>query len=257
MNDDMRANVPASLPRQITVCGVTFTDEAKVDLGADTRVWVAHVRGAEIAIERSAVPGMGGQLLWSASVIFDDGVAGEFSNQAYHDTPAAAVWEVARAALRASERSVQVSCDLIAGARADGADEPAPVDVDPAERWCIAGVPRAGKTTLADTQAADYNGVVLHTDDTIPLGWSEASAEVATWFDRPGPWIIEGVAVPRALRKWLAANPEGKPCDHVLFLGTAREDLTGGQRTMAKGVITVFREIEAELAARGVSVSHG
>ena len=40
-------------------------------------------------------------------------------------------------------------------------------------------------------------------DDLIDTHeWSAASAEVARWLDDEGPWIIEGVAMSRALRKW-------------------------------------------------------
>jgi hypothetical protein len=128
-------------------------------------------------------------------------------------------------------------------------------------RICIAGGPRTGKTTLAlDLYERtridpdhDRVGVLRHTDDLIDLGWSEASAAAAEWFREPGPWIVEGVAVPRALRKWLAAN-EGKPCDVVYWLEEPHEELSPGQVAMAKGCATVFDEIRAELEARGVHI---
>ena len=121
----------------------------------------------------------------------------------------------------------------------------------------IAGHPRTGKTRMAVEigKALDVN--VRHTDDTIPLGWSEGSQEVSTWFDAEGDWVIEGVSIPRALRKWLEANPRGKPCDKVVYLRDAFEELTKGQRTMAKGCDTVFRKIIDELQARGVIVQIG
>lgn len=119
-------------------------------------------------------------------------------------------------------------------------------------RICITGGPRTGKTTRADASGG-IAGAVRHTDDLVGLfGWSECSAIVATWFDVPGPWIIEGVAVPRALRKWLVAHREGRPCDVVLLLETPRCPLTDGQATMTKGLMTVWSEIEAELGERGV-----
>ena len=71
----------------------------------------------------------------------------------------------------------------------------------------IAGVPKAGKTTLAE----EIPGDPFHTDELMKtFTWSGASQEISYWFDKK-QFLIEGVAVPRALRKWLKAN-EGKPC---------------------------------------------
>lgn len=69
----------------------------------------------------------------------------------------------------------------------------------------------------------------------------------------PAPWAIEGVAVPRALRKALAASDE-KPCDRVLFLTVAHVPTTTRQDGMAQSVLTVFEQIVPELIARGVIV---
>jgi hypothetical protein len=118
-------------------------------------------------------------------------------------------------------------------------------------RVLIAGVPRAGKTTFASS----FSGEVLHTDDLIEThDWSGASAQAAEWMSRPGARVIEGVAVPRALRKWLAANAEGKPADVVYFLDEPHVNLQHGQIAMAKGCRTVWNEILPELRARGVEV---
>ena len=121
-------------------------------------------------------------------------------------------------------------------------------------RTVIVGGPKTGKTTLSDQMSDQYNAPVMHTDDTIGMGWSEGSAEVATWFGQSGPWIVEGVAAVRALRKWLAANPEGQPCDRVLYLTKTYEERKPGQITMAAGVTTVFREISRSLEERGVEI---
>lgn len=117
-------------------------------------------------------------------------------------------------------------------------------------RVAITGGPHTGKTTLAGHAA-------LHTDDLIgSQDWSAASAVVATWFEGQEPELcVEGVAVPRALRKWLATHPEGKPVDEVVVLERPHEPLTPGQQTMAKGAQTVLREIEPELVKRGVRVT--
>ena len=92
------------------------------------------------------------------------------------------------------------------------------------------------------------------TDEVMGLGWSEASAEVAGWFERAGPLVVEGMAVPRALRKWLAEHPEGRPVDEVWWLTKPREELSEGQRRMGVGAETVLKEIEPELVRRGVGI---
>lgn len=101
-----------------------------------------------------------------------------------------------------------------------------------------------------------------HTDDLIEqckhLGrdaWSEASRIASTWLDEPGPWIIEGVAMARALRKWREAHPgERPPVDRVIRLTTPHVELVKGQAAMAKGEETVWREIVMWLIDSGVLV---
>lgn len=134
-------------------------------------------------------------------------------------------------------------------------------------RICITGGPRTGKTTLAGRLAADLHvacdsafdescscGALRHTDDLIGShDWSDASAEVARWFDAPGPWIIEGVAVSRALRKWHDQHPgEPPPVDQVIYLHTPHETLSKRQGAMAKGVAKVHSEIEPWLRRHGI-----
>lgn len=121
-------------------------------------------------------------------------------------------------------------------------------------RIVIAGGPHSGKTTLAlKLGAARGDCPVYHSDDAMALGWSECSAEVALWLDRPGPFIIEGVATVRALRKWMRAH-DGAPCDIVLWLDAPLTELTPGQAALFKGCRTVWSEITPELVDRGVRV---
>jgi hypothetical protein len=128
-------------------------------------------------------------------------------------------------------------------------------------RIAITGGPRTGKTTLAarllfthigaTNNRAELDRRIRHTDDLIHLGWSEASQAAAAWFDEPGPWIIEGVAVSRALRKWRDQHPgEPPPVDRVIYLSEPHERLTAGQRSMAAGVATVHAGIEDWLGDR-------
>ena len=117
-------------------------------------------------------------------------------------------------------------------------------------RIVIAGGPRCGKSILSGKLAVTR---VRGTDELIGLGWSEASDAASRWFNEPGPWICEGVAMPRALRKWLAAHPgNGKPADLVVWLGVAVVARVPGQEAMAAGCLTVWREIRPELFRRGV-----
>ncbi|TXH11826.1 MAG: hypothetical protein E6R03_13975 [Hyphomicrobiaceae bacterium] len=121
-------------------------------------------------------------------------------------------------------------------------------------RILITGGPRTGKTVLAVKLSIQSGLQVFHTDDLIDVGWSEASANAAEWMEQPGPWVIEGVSIPRALRKWLAAHPEGKPADKIIYLSVPRVELSSGQAAMAKGVATVWREVVPELVRRGVEI---
>lgn len=117
-------------------------------------------------------------------------------------------------------------------------------------RIAITGGPNTGKTTLAGTMA---DGVtVVHGDDFIGLGWSQASQALADEMAKPGPWVAEGVQVPRALRKMLEAAPRTKPCDRLIVLTTPHVETSDGQRRMSLGVDTVLREIVPQL--RGLNV---
>lgn len=126
-----------------------------------------------------------------------------------------------------------------------------------AHRILIVGGPKVGKTTLAKKLAEKHSipdGKVRHTDDLIDThSWSDSSEVVSKWMDEPGPWLIEGVTLVRALRKWLAAHPDGRPADVLLFSSNERVSLTPRQRVMTSGLLTVWKDIRGELAARGLS----
>lgn len=123
-------------------------------------------------------------------------------------------------------------------------------------RIAIVGGPRVGKTTLSEELGMKLGVDPLHTDDLIDThAWSDASTAVAAWFDRPGPWVIEGVAVVRALRKWLEAHPEGLPVDALYFSATPRVQLTVQQAVMSRGHNTVWLAVRGELARRGLPIT--
>jgi hypothetical protein len=118
----------------------------------------------------------------------------------------------------------------------------------------IIGAPKTGKTTLGQKLADERGCVCRSTDEVMSLGWSESSLAVSHWFDEDTP-IIEGVAVARALRKWLDRNPIGKPIDTLIVISNSPfEAPTPGQASMGKGIATVLAEIEPALRARGVSI---
>ena len=119
-------------------------------------------------------------------------------------------------------------------------------------RVAIAGSPKAGKTTYTET----LPGIVKHTDDLIELGWSEASEAASLWFDDYEIDVIEGVAVPRALRKWLERNKENtnKPIDKVFYFYEPFIELSDGQDRMRKGNVTVWKQVKKDLEQRGVII---
>lgn len=114
------------------------------------------------------------------------------------------------------------------------------------KRIAIAGWPRAGKSTFAEDLAKRHKLEVKHTDDLIgKFEWSELSEEVSRWFDEPGDWIIEGMAVPRALRKWRERNPGAEPpIDMIFVLREPFEELSPRQAAMGKQNDTVLTEIK-------------
>lgn len=124
-------------------------------------------------------------------------------------------------------------------------------------RIAITGPPKAGKSTLAVTLSRVLGIPVYHTDELKNLDWSTASEEVSMWFSRPDPWIIEGVTVPRALRKWKARHNEliEPPLDRLVLLATPREPLLlQGQRTMATQVLELIQEYRPWIGPRWVDL---
>lgn len=126
-------------------------------------------------------------------------------------------------------------------------------EIGDAPRVLIVGGPGTGKSTLAHRIGPAER--VRSTDELVGvLEWSEVSVEVALWLCEPGPWVIEGVATARALRKWLAASP-GTALDVVVVLtGQPFVELTKGQAAMNKGVSTVWNEIVIDVLKRGARV---
>lgn len=122
-------------------------------------------------------------------------------------------------------------------------------------RILITGGPKTGKTTLARQKARALGLLHLCTDPQkhCPLGvkgipddlaWSDQSKYIAdNWLGLDNV-IIEGVALPRALRKWKDAHPgKAPPCNTLIVLDQPHLPLVKGQAAMAKSVQTVLNEI--------------
>lgn len=128
------------------------------------------------------------------------------------------------------------------------------------KRIAITGAPKAGKTRYADRHHAG----ALHVDllrDQEPFSsmphdeqWSAISQHVADRLATPGPVVIEGVQVPRALRKALRDRPDQKPVDEVLIIERQGRTVAKEHSSMAKGAATVLAEIRPALEALGVEI---
>jgi len=113
-------------------------------------------------------------------------------------------------------------------------------------RICICGGPNTGKSTLAAT----LGGRVKHTDSLISQGEQGAISSVVRWLDEPGPWVIEGVHVIRALRQYHTEHPRAfyPPCDQLIWLTDIKQPQTKGQEIQTKGLNTVRDQIKKWLA---------
>jgi adenylate kinase family enzyme len=112
-------------------------------------------------------------------------------------------------------------------------------------RILLTGGPGTGKTTLAPLLSPSPLGIVFHTDDYIdPRDWHTCSEIVSHLLDEPGPWLIEGVKVPNALRKWRERNPGKRPpCDKVIWLQVPKVERSEGARRMGVSHDTILREL--------------
>lgn len=121
-------------------------------------------------------------------------------------------------------------------------------------RIIIAGGPRAGKSTAARQLVAAHHRRFHHGEELVGIEWSAGSEKASRWFDEPGPWLCENVAMARALRKWLTRNPHGVPADLIIHMGGFCIEPLPGQARMAVGCRTVWNEIKPELMRRGAKI---
>lgn len=121
-------------------------------------------------------------------------------------------------------------------------------------RVAIIGGPRTGKTTLAQRMAAELALPLVSTDDFIPLGWSGSSGKAAEVIASARRLLIEGVAVPRALRRLLDDHPRRRPLERLVILGRPKVRRTKRQAAMAKGLDKIVAEILPRLERLGVVI---
>jgi hypothetical protein len=98
-------------------------------------------------------------------------------------------------------------------------------------RIVLAGVPKAGKTTLADRVV---DRPVIHTDDYIEAGWDD-SPRIAASKVGAGSWLVEGV-------RGLAVIREGAVPGLVVWLPVPLVRLTTNQERFAKGRASAFEK---------------
>lgn len=124
-------------------------------------------------------------------------------------------------------------------------------------RGVIIGIPASGKTTLANRLAEESGIPLFHTDDLLPCEWDVAPEGVIAWMcEKPAPWLIEGVTVARALKRWVKRFSYA-PCDRAIVLHT---DFLGSGRRVGKGLATTtwraWAEAEPRLISMGVDIVH-
>lgn len=118
----------------------------------------------------------------------------------------------------------------------------------------ILGVPRAGKSTLAEELQTKLDIPLVHIDQWVKdMPWSFVSDKVAEKLDTEGPWIMEGVAGIRGLRKWLLLH-QGKPDCYIVWLSEPKVKLTAGQDNMRSGTLTIFKGVKETLDFRGITI---
>lgn len=132
------------------------------------------------------------------------------------------------------------------------------------------GGPRTGKTTYA-TKLAKQLGVHLgstgkRTEQEDGLVSTDNYMKRANWATLPDviikdlkdreDWVLEGTQAARVLRRWLKQSPDEPKVDKVLVFGKPWVVRTPGQEAMAKGVRTIFRDLEPLLKKAGIEVEH-
>lgn len=105
-------------------------------------------------------------------------------------------------------------------------------------RVAITGAPRVGKTWLASTYGLERE--VLHTDTWQGVEWAKQPELIIAACAPLQRFLLEGVQVPRALRKGLAI-------DALIWLDTPAAEQSREQKSMGKAIATVLNGIRSQL----------
>jgi len=100
------------------------------------------------------------------------------------------------------------------------------------KKVALTGPPKSGKTTLAN-EIKDRP--IVHTDDYMHLSWKDQALVPCAETAKLDTFLIEGIQVPRILRK-------GLEIQIVICLGESIEPLNTRQIGVAKSVRTVLTE---------------
>lgn len=90
---------------------------------------------------------------------------------------------------------------------------------------------------------------VLDNVTYLPEGidWAAQSHFICNnWFQMDGDWVIEGVGVVRALRKWINYYDSKPPCYNIIYIKNyhpAAGELLDGQESMTKSIESIWNEI--------------
>lgn len=106
------------------------------------------------------------------------------------------------------------------------------------ERIAITGAPRVGKTWLSGALPLDRE--VIHTDMWMQTPWADQPRCIIEACETLPRFIVEGVQVPRALRK-------GLQVDALIWLLRPGVAQSPAQVAMGKAITTVFEGIRAQL----------
>jgi hypothetical protein len=105
-------------------------------------------------------------------------------------------------------------------------------------RIAITGAPRTGKTWLAGTYGLERE--VIHTDVWQGVEWKKQPELIIAACLTLDRFLLEGVQVPRALRKGLAV-------DALVWLDAVGSKQTPQQQAMGKAIATVLDGIRPRL----------
>jgi len=105
-------------------------------------------------------------------------------------------------------------------------------------RVAITGAPRCGKTWLAEAVGGDRE--TIHTDTWQGVEWGKQPELIIAACAPLRRFLLEGVQVPRALRK-------GLQVDALIWLDTPAAEQTREQKAMGKAIATVLNGIRSQL----------